>query len=247
MFYCIAWCRENRLWYIANQTDGTDAPFNRPACFNIEGAVIIDLLYDTKEDIAFRSLICPLIDALHGIMSYHHVVLLQHNSVLHLAKATWELAFWPKKATVLFEIPTIRDVFLVVRESHQPPTTNHTRPEHTVESPRYTQFWSHVSLFLVWTRVQVVNNRMATPLIQTFNHDQSNVYSVPGRPIPPCTGRKATNLLVCVSLGQLAQTYSGEFRYRKFGFQNTELYRHYVRFDCSIAHSKALSNWNRLV
>ena len=125
--------------------------------------------------------------------------------------------------------------------------TNHTRPEHTVESPRYTQFWSHVSLFLVWTRVQVVNNRMATPLIQTFNHDQSNAYSAPGRPILPCTGRKATNLLVCVSLGQLAQTYSGEFRYRKFGFQNTELYRHYVRFDCSIAHSKALGDWNCIV
>ena len=106
----------------------TDAPFNRPACFNIEGAIIIDSLYDTKEKIAFRAPICPLFDALHGITSHHHVVLLRYNSVLQLAKATWELAFWPKKATVLFEIPTIRDVFLVARESHQPPTTNHQPP-----------------------------------------------------------------------------------------------------------------------
>ena len=30
--------------------------------------------------------------------------------------------------------------------------------------------------------------------------------------------------------------------YRKFGFQNTELYRHYVRFDCAIAQLKALGN-----
>ena len=38
-----------------------------------------------------------------------------------------------------------------------------------------------------------------------------------------------------------------ENTYRKFGYRNTELYRHYVRFDCSIAHSKALGDWNRLV
>ena len=31
-------------------------------------------------------------------------------------------------------------------------------------------------------------------------------------------------------------------KYRLFDFQNTELYRHYVRFDCSIAHSKALGD-----
>ena len=30
--------------------------------------------------------------------------------------------------------------------------------------------------------------------------------------------------------------------YRLFGDQNTELYRHYVRVDCSIAHSKALGD-----
>ena len=83
----------------------------------------MDLTYDTKEKIAFRAPICPLFDALHGITSHYHVVLLQYNSVLQLAKATWEVVFWPKKATVLFEIPTIRDVFLVVRESHQPHTT----------------------------------------------------------------------------------------------------------------------------
>ena len=30
--------------------------------------------------------------------------------------------------------------------------------------------------------------------------------------------------------------------FRMFGFQNTELYRHYVLVDCAIAHSKALGD-----
>ena len=29
--------------------------------------------------------------------------------------------------------------------------------------------------------------------------------------------------------------------YRMFGYQSTELYRHYVRFDCLMAHSRALA------
>ena len=35
--------------------------------------------------------------------------------------------------------------------------------------------------------------------------------------------------------------------YRMFGYQNTELYRHYVRFNCSIAHSKTLGDLNGVV
>ena len=30
--------------------------------------------------------------------------------------------------------------------------------------------------------------------------------------------------------------------YRKFGYRNPELYRHYVRLDCLIAHLKALGD-----
>ena len=38
------------------------------------------------------------------------------------------------------------------------------------------------------------------------------------------------------------QNQSRKQTYRMFGYRNTELYRHDVRFDCSIAHSKALGD-----
>ena len=31
-------------------------------------------------------------------------------------------------------------------------------------------------------------------------------------------------------------------QYHQFGYRKTELYRHYVRFDCAIAHSKDLGD-----
>ena len=51
-----------------------------------------------------------------------------------------------------------------------------------------------------------------------------------------------------MALEKVVWTCSRWFQtYCMFGFQNTELYRHYVCFGCLIAHSKAHGDWNYIV
>ena len=61
----------------------------------------------------------------------------------------------------------------------------------------------------------------------TFNLIRSLV------PFCPHSGKKAMKR----TNGSLDEKF-----YRMFGYRNTELCRHYVRFNCAIAHSKALGN-----